>query len=338
MNWSTRAGRLIGAAAATMLIAAPVSAQQFVMKLTNIAVNEPTHEHMKMIKEEVEKRSGGRIKAEVYPGAQLGGFPRMIEGVQFGTIEVYTGPPGFQRGLDPRMQIVDTPGLYDDMEHGQRVMTDPEFRNRFLEINTPKGLKGISLYNYGPTAYASTTPLRRIEDFRGKKIRVLATRVEIEAMSRLGASGVPMDLAEVLPALQTRVIDAVRSSMVVMGAGKYFSVAKTITDVQDSMIPIGVWVSTVWFNKLPADLQKVILDVGRETEDPIFRISLDFDKRGAQVWRDNGAEVIQLSTEERAEFMRRVRSVADEVLGNDPQLKDMYGLLKNVTERHRRKS
>lgn len=338
MNRRTRAGRLLAAAAATIVIAAPAAAQQFVMKLGNIAIGEPTHEHMKMIKDEVEKRSGGRIRGEVYPGAQLGGFPRMIEGVQFGTLEVYTGPPGFQRGLDPRMQIVDTPGLYDDMEHGHKVMTDPAFRDRFLEINTARGLKGISIYNYGPTAYASTTPLRRIEDFRGKKIRVLATRVEIEAMARLGASGVPMDLAEVLPALQTRVIDAVRSSMVVMGAGKYFSVAKTITDVQDAMIPIGVWVSTLWFNKLPPDLQKIVVDVGRDTEDPIFRLSLDFDQRGAQMWRDNGAEVIKLSTEDRAEFMRRVRSVADEVMGNDPQLKDMYGLLKNVAERHRKKS
>ena len=81
------------------------------------------------------------------------------------------------------------------------------------------------------------------------------------------------------------------------------------------MIPIGVWVSTLWFNKLPPDLQKIVVDVGRETEDPIFRLSLDFDQRGAQMWRDNGAEVIKLSTEDRAEFMRRVRSVADEVMG-----------------------
>lgn len=334
-----RGGWLPPVAAALALALAPAtsSAQTITMKLGSIAVGDPSHEHMKLFKEHLEKRSNGRIKADLFPGAQLGGFPRMIEGVQFATIELYTGPPGFQRGVDPRVQVLDAPGLYANMEHGQKTMTDPVFREKFLDIATAKGLKGIGLYNYGPTAYASTTPLRKLDDFRGKKFRVLATKVEIEAMNRIGATGVPMDLAEVLPALQTRVLDGVRSSIVVMGAGKYFSVAKSVTDVQDSMIPIGVWVSTLWYNKLPADIQKLIVDVGRELDAEAYRISVEHDQRAAQMWRENGAEVIKLSDADQAEFLRRVRTVADEVMGNDPQLKEMYGLLKQAAETHRPK-
>ena len=329
--------RIIVLLSALTLPLAAQAQQPFTMKLGGIAVGDPSHEYLKLFKEKIEAKSGGRIKGETYPGAQLGGFPRMIEGVQLGTIELYMGPPGMQRGLDARMQVVEAPGLFDNMEHGQKTITDPRFRDKFAEINTPKGLKGITFYNYGPSAYASTSPLRKLDDFKGKKFRVLATKVEIEAMNRLGATGVPMDFSEVLPALQSKVLDGIRSNIVVMGAGKYFTITKYITDVQDSMIPIGGWVSTQWFNKLPADLQKMVLDTGREMEDIVYKICLDFDNRAAQLWRDNGAEVIKLSPADQAEFMRRFRSVADEVMGNDPAIKELYNLYKEVAESHRKK-
>jgi C4-dicarboxylate-binding protein DctP len=315
----------------------PASAQTFTMKLGGIAINDPSHEHMKIYKDLIEQRSGGRIKGELYPGAQLGGFPRMIEGLQLGTLEFYTGPPAFQRGLDPRMQVIDAPGMFESMEHGQKTVTDPKFRDRFLEITTAKGLKGVTIYNWGPTQYASTSPLRKIDDFKGKKFRVLASKVEIEVMNRMGAAGVPMDFAEVLPALQNKTLDGVRSSIVVMGTAKFFSVAKSITMVNDTMVPLGAWVSTAWLNKLPADLQKVVIDTGREMDEVVYKMCIEFNDKAVQLWKDNGAEVITLSPADQAEFMRRVRTVADDVLGTDPALKDMYQLYKDVAESHRTK-
>jgi len=148
---------------------------------------------------------------------------------------------------------------------------------------------------------------------------------------------VPMDFAEVLPALQSKVLDGVRSSIVVMGAMKFFGVTKYITNVHDTMVPLGAYVSVVWLDKLPADLRKIVLDTGREMDDAVYKICLDFDKRGNQLWKDNGAEVIVLSPQDQAEFMRRVRTVADDVLGNDPALKEMYTLYKQVADSHRMK-
>jgi TRAP-type C4-dicarboxylate transport system substrate-binding protein len=320
-----------------MLAMAPASAQTFTMKMSGIAINDPSHEHMKLYKDLIEQRSSGRIKAEIYPGAQLGGFPRMIEGLQLGTLEFYTGPPAFQRGLDPRMQVVDAPGLFENAAHGQKTVTDPRFRDKFLDLTTSKGLKGVTIYNWGPTQYASNSPLRKLDDFKGKKFRVLASKVEIEVMNRVGATGVPMDFTEVLPSLQNKTLDGVRSSIVVMGAAKFFSVTKYITTVNDTMVPLGAWVSVAWFDKLPADLQKIVTDAGREMDEAVYKLCLEFDSRAVQLWKDNGAEVIALPQADQAEFMRRVRTVADDVPGGDPALKDMYNLYKDVAESHRTK-
>jgi C4-dicarboxylate-binding protein DctP len=327
----------VAAAAIVCLAGGPATAQSFTMKLAGATMNEPSHDYLKLYKEKIEARTGGRIKGEVYPGAQLGGFPRMIESVQLGTLELYTGPPGFLRGIDPRVQVLDAPGLFDSFEHAQKTLTDPRFREQFLNLTAAKGLTGATLYMYGPTGYPTLSPVRKLEDFRGKKFRVLATKVEIAVMAQVGATGVPIDMAEVLPALQNKVIDGVRSNIAVTGAQKFFTIAKYITNVKDSWIALAGYASTVWLDKLPADLRKTVLDVGKELDDETYKLAVEFDKGAVKLWQDNGAEVIELPAADQAEFMRRARAVAEEILGGDPALKDFYTLFREVADSHRKK-
>ena len=60
---------------------------------------------IKIYKAEVEQRSGGKIKVEVYPQSQLGPIPRQIEGLQLGTIEGFIGPADFYVGVDKRYGV-----------------------------------------------------------------------------------------------------------------------------------------------------------------------------------------------------------------------------------------
>ena len=71
----------------------------------------------------VEKDSGGRIKGEIYPASQLGPIPRQIEGVQFGSIQGWMGPPEFLVGVDERYEALSAPGLFsshDQVGEGDR--------------------------------------------------------------------------------------------------------------------------------------------------------------------------------------------------------------------------
>ena len=329
---------MLAAAAMIAFMPMPAAAQDPIeLKLTICTRNDPNERLLNVIKDDLEKRPSNRFKTTIYPGCTLGSTQRLLEGVQLGTIEVYATPPVFAVSLNQALQATDAPGLIKDLEHAGRTYANRKFREKFDTLVLDKGVGIYALWPHSTTNYVSSTPLRKLDDFKGKKFRVLATKVEIEAMNRLGATGVPMDFSEVLPALQSKVLDGIRSNIVVMGAGKYFTITKYITDVQDSMIPIGGWVSTQWLNKLPADLQQMVLDTGRETEDIVYKICLDYDNRAAQLWKDNGAEVIKLSPADQAEFMRRFRSVADEVMGTDPALKELYNLYKEVAESHRKK-
>ena len=325
------------ALAGALAFGGSASAQEFVMKLSNVTINDPNHEHIKMFKARIEAATNNRIRADLFPAAQLGGIPRLIEGIQLGTIEWFSTPPSFLKGVDPRFQLIESPGVFDNAVHANKVITDPAFREPFANAGVAKGVKAVSVWMYGGTAYASNAPLRRLEDFRGKKLRVLATKLETDLMSRLGAAGVPIDFAEVLPALQQKTVDGVRSNMAVMTGSRYYTVTKFITVTNDTFIPIVAFVSTAFLNKLPPDLRAAVENIGRELEQPSFDFAMEFEKRIAGVWRENGAEVISLPEADQARLMQQAKAVTEEFIATQPEIRDLYNVMVQTAAKHRAK-
>src|SRR5271169_1781783 len=142
-----RAAGAVGVSALALALSLTFGAAQaqdktFIMKVTLPTINDAPHQAAKDFAALVEKDSGGRIKAEVYPASQLGSIPRQIEGTQFGAIQVATVPPEFFVGVDERFEVMAAPGLVDSIEHGQRVAGDPEVLKLMLKLGADKGLHG----------------------------------------------------------------------------------------------------------------------------------------------------------------------------------------------------
>jgi len=321
------------AAAATCAVAiaapaAPSRAQTFDMKIGYASINDPQDELSVRFIDEIDKKSGGKIKGRKFPAAQLGGIQRMIEGVQLGTQETWIGPPSFLVGLHPGFSAPDAPGIFDDTEHAHRALTDPAFRERFVRLAEDKGIIVTQISVYDPTWIASLDPIRRLSDVRGKKLRIIASKVDIEIMNALGATGVPMDFAEVVPALQSKTIDGVRSSIIVLGGMKAFTVAKYITYDGSGIIPVVAATSKVWLDKLPADLRQLVIDTGRAYDRVGTDICNEFRTKAEKLWKDNGATVIRLPAEDRRELAQKVIPLGDKILNENPRTKEIYDLLK----------
>src|SRR6516162_4425534 len=139
--------------AALLALASPAAAQgpaPITMKLSTATVNDTQHEWLKRFAAAVEKDSGGRIKGEIYPASQLGSIPRQIEGVQFGSIQAWIGPPEFLVGVDERFEALSAPGLVSSTDQAVRVMFDPPVHDMVLGLGANKGLVGIGIIPYGP--------------------------------------------------------------------------------------------------------------------------------------------------------------------------------------------
>src|SRR5436190_20627454 len=95
----------------------PVNAQPYTLKIGSGTVNDTSQEWLRLFKEGVEGRSGGKIKVETYVASALGSNPRVIEGVALGTIEGVLPSTGFMVSLEPRFLVFDAVGVFDSPEH-----------------------------------------------------------------------------------------------------------------------------------------------------------------------------------------------------------------------------
>ena len=143
------------------------------------------HEWCKRFAAMVEKDSGGRIRGEIYPASQLGAIPREVEGVQFGAIQGYIGPPEFLVGIDQRYEVLSAPGLITDIQHAVRVASDPELQKMMLSFGADKGIHGAALFIAQPSSVIARDPIRRFASFKGKKLRILAADMQQEMIKRL---------------------------------------------------------------------------------------------------------------------------------------------------------
>ncbi len=329
-------GRALVFTAVIASMSFPLAAQQtpMVMKLGTATINEIQHDWLKRFGAEVEAKAGGRIKAEVYPASQLGSIPRMIEGTQFGSIQAWSGPPQFLAGVDVRFEVLSAPGMFKSIEHQFRVLQDPEFNSAFLAMGANKGLKGIGLFTHGPAGFAMRSKAVKLADLEGKKIRVLASPMELEPLKLLKGTPVPMAFGEVLPALQQGTIDGALTAITAVSAMRWYDAAKFYLEASPSYIAAITMMNKSWFDKLPADLQKVVVDAGQKVSRDSLAIQIAQIKEHRENWTKNGGELAQLSPAEQATQTQLLASVGTEVTAKKPDEKALFDLLTKVAKRH----
>jgi len=332
MGWPTAACAVVLSLAAIGISGRAAAQQTYVMKLGLATINDAQHQWAKRFAAMVEKDSGGRIKGQIYPASQLGPIPREIEGVQFGAIQGYIGPPEFLVGVDDRFEVLSAPGLVNSMEHGIRVTEDPEMQKTMFALGANKGIHGVALWVSQPSSIVSRTAIRHLADIKGKKLRVLAADMQQEMLKRLGASPIAMTLGDVLPAIQQGAIDGAVLAVTVDTTMRYYDAAKYITATGQPFIFSMAFLSKKWFDGLPKDLQTILdTDAGKAAAE-VNPWAADFYNTEAKVWAQHG-EIINLPANEQAQMMNTLETVGQDVVKRKPDLAQPYGVFVAVAKR-----
>src|SRR5262249_23396038 len=310
--------------AALTPVALPVSAQEYTLKFATQTLNDMQHEYIKVFKTELEKATNNRITVGIYPASQLGGAQRQTEGLRLGTIEAAIGPVELFVGADPRFQVPALAGLYKSGDQLRKLAQVPEFRKAIFDVAAARGMVGLSVDAYDMQSFAFRTPVSKLADFSGKRIRVLASEGEQASVAAMGGSSVPMSLQEVLPALQQGTIDGVNSVLGVFVAFRYYDAAPTLLDTALwPILPIAM-VSKVFFDRLPPDLKKAVLDTGLKVEPEMEKWQVTRIQDDTKAWLDKGGKITKLPPDQQQEAMRRVSEAAQSVVGKSAPLKEMY--------------
>ncbi len=327
-------------AALLILLAARTGAlaaddKPYVMKIALAGLNDALHQFAKDYAAAVEKHSGGRIKAEIYPNSQLGSTQRQAEGVQFGAIQCLIVPPEFLAGIDERFELLAAPGLINSMANGQRVAADPAVNQLMLGLGANKGLHGVGLFMATPSSVISIKPIRHLDDFKGKKIRVFPSQFQREAMQRLGATPKPMTLGEVLPALQDNVVDAAVAATTVFVTMHFQDAAKFVTETGQPAIFGIAELSKKWYEGLPPDLQDIVNRGASSESVAINAWVVDFNAKTRQDWIAGGGELISLPPDEQSAMLNALASVGEDVSMTKAELHAAYHIVTEAAQRNR---
>lgn len=322
--------KLNAALLSALLVAAPtmVSAQTFTMKISSPTVNDTTQAWMSELKSAVEARSAGKIKVEMYPANQLGQIPATVEGVAMGTIEVVAPASGFLMGLEPRFQVFDAPGLFPSLEAAQRTFANPEVRKRLAEYGASKGMEPIAVLVHGPQMLLNARAIRKIDDFKGQKIRVPgAAPLQIEPFRKLGAAPLSMPLGEVLSAMQNKTIDGSVSSATVFTAFKYYDVAKPVTELPGSFLIVPTMINKDFLKSLGPQLEAIVREEALNAQRKSEKFAVEDLANMERVWKQNGGEIIRFDAAETTKYLDVVQATLPAVLKANAKMQADYDLL-----------
>lgn len=311
-------------------IAGPAAAAEYEMKVGFVTFRDQQHQYANFLKEEIEAATDGRIEVQIFPRGELGPIPAQIEGTQLGTQAMYIAPADFYAGVDSRFGVFSTPTLFRSKAHAAMTLLDPLLQAELRQIGSDKALQTAAVFVHSAAHYMAREPLTDLASFNGLKIRINATDAERERMARFGATGVPMSLGEVLPALQQGTIDGTMSGIAIYANLGYIDFADTLLKTEDSMIISAAVLSPAWLATLPDDLQEIVVDVSEGLLGRATVWSLNADAVLEAKWAEQGGKMITLSAEDQAKLWETLKDVGDKVNADDAAASALLARIREV--------
>ena len=270
----------------------------------------PTHIQTKVPEAwiaEIEKRSKGQIKIQLFTGGSLTPAPQIYDGVVKGISDFGLSVFAYSPGRFPVIAAVDNPLGYPDAFVATKTI------NELYRKFNPKELSDVHvcyLFAHGPgILHTATKPVKTLEDVKGLKIRSTGTSQLI--VRALGGAPVAMSQGETYDALKKNIVDGTLVPVEALEGFKQGEVLKYTTETYSASYSQGFFVAMnldKW-NALPKDLQQIITDVSKEYEDITAKAWEDSDESGRKFCLNLGHEFIKLSDAESAKFKEAVKPV-----------------------------
>lgn len=216
----------------------------------------------------LEAATQGRIKLQMYPGGVLGGEKEMIEQTQFGAINILRTSLGPVGTVVPEVNVFNLPFIFRDVAHMRAVIDGPIGDELLTKISaSPAKLVAIGWMDGGARSLYTKKPVRKPEDLKGQKIRMMGNPLFVDTMNAMGGNGISMGYGEVFTALQTGVVDGAENNPPSFFTSNHFSTgAKYYTQTNHLMIPELLVMSKATWDKLSAADQALMKKLGREAQ------------------------------------------------------------------------
>lgn len=284
----------------------------------NMPHDSAMHETAVLYAKTVEEKSGGRIKIEIFPNQQLGDDHKMSEMARRGMLDIVLTPTAKMSVALPAMQYVDLP-FYFPTREDTYAMLDGEPGQMLLDELRQIDLVGVTFWENGFKHFTANSPLLRTEDFRGKKFRIMKSRLIQSQFEALGATTLPIDFHTTRQALADGIVDGQENPLIAIRSMGIDEVQKDLTLSSHAYMGYVFCISAKTYNALPSRFQSLLYNTARELTPYEREQTHKRETKLLQQMQERGLSVHTLNEKERSALKKAVAPIIppfEEVIGS----------------------
>lgn len=245
--------------------------------------------------DEVTKRSGGKLRIQVFAGGALGKPTELLKLVSEGGVQIATTASAYFPSQLPLLAATNSlPLVFKDAEQAQRILPalyadSPGLQDELKRLN----VHPVFWHSVDPYYMICRTPVRTLADMKGKKVRSYGDDVPrmLQAVGAVPVNLLPGDLYE---SLQKGTVDCTPYSLGTAVSLKLHEVAKYVTFM--NIGSPGGW--PILFNQkawdgLTPDQRKLINDVATAAKKVEMDKFAAADAEARKVMKAAGVEFIE---------------------------------------------
>ena len=278
------------------------------------AAGDPLTEKDEELARRFNSRVNGEYKIQVFPGESLAKIPEYFDAVRVGAIEMADAAWGVYAGLDPRLSLIETPFLFNNIEAGTAAakrllpLHDIVLQERF-------NAKALGLMHLSGMEILSSRPVRGLEDWKGMMVGAISPTMAIMT-KELGGSPVTVMWTDLYTSLQKGIIDGTVN-------GTHGSIENGLTDVCTDVSYFfgasgwnGYTINLDLWKRMPADVQQILLEEADRAVDWIHKKFAQWEVEDLETFKKRGLNIHIVSNSEREKWREKLRSYQEKQLSS----------------------
>jgi len=261
----------------------------------------------KFFAEDLAKRTGGKLKMKTFGNASLGSDLQMQNALIGGAQEMMVGSTATLVGINSDFGVYDLPFVFANSKEADAILDGP-FGRKLAASLQDKGLVGLVYWENGfRNLTNSKHPIKKMEDLKGIKLRVMQNPVYIDMFNSFGANAVPLSFSELFTALETKTVDGQENPVNTIESSKFYEVQKYLSLTKHVYSPWIVLASKKWWDGLSADEKKAIGESAAAARDFERKDSRASAAKAIDFLKQHGMEVTVVSDKELGRMREMVR-------------------------------
>jgi TRAP-type transport system periplasmic protein len=332
---SSRLTRRLVASVAALTIALVLPAAASAQKKFSFAYDQPHTTAYGIAADtfdaKLKELSGGKLAINQFPGAQLGQEPVVLQKLRAGDIDFAITSTANASTVAPQAGVLSLHFIFRDEDHLRKVLANKAVVDAFRKMvaESVQGAHVMALMTMGFRNMYSKKEIKAVEDMKGMKVRVQATKTEDTHFPAYGAQTVHMPFGEVYTSLQTGVVNVAENGVNVYLANKHYEVAPVLSMTEHEANNNAVWVSEKTWNSL-SDVEKQWVQAAAEEvgkTEPAKAFALE--KESATKLKGMGVVVVERV--DKTGFMKAAQPIQDQLARElGPQSVQILGLIREV--------